>query len=591
MGELSITATEASGSQGTTPTTGEAPPDGQPVLEWDLSPIKQFSFSWTPIVAGHYQLMESPGPGEPYVQVGEDLAADATQVTITVPLHARLNASYALRACNGMACTESEPVQVSGSLAEAIGYVKASNPDASDNFGANLAISGDGDTLAVSALFESSSATGVGGDQASNSLPGSGAVYVYTRAGATWSQQAYIKASNTDQEDQFGASVALSHDGDTLAVGAHWDDSLAVGIDGDQGNHTYNPGSVYVFQRTGESWAQQAYVKASNADGSDQFGIDLALSGDGNTLAVGAFGEDSSAAGVGGNQNDKSASESGAVYVFTRDASTWSQQAYIKASNTSAHAYFGVDLALDASGDTLAVGSWFESSNATGVGGDQGNTAAPDSGAVYVYTRTGGTWSHQAYVKASNTSPGDWFGDGIALSGDGKTMAIGAPNEDSNATGIDGDQANDAAIDAGAVYVFRRDADSWAQEAYVKSSNIGPGDLFGTAVQLSADGNIMAVAGLLEDSRATGVGGDQADDLAPDAGAVYVFRRAGEAWSQQAYVKAPNTHADDRFGSIALSADASTMAVGAWVESSHSAGVGGDQTDLSAPGAGAVYLY
>jgi hypothetical protein len=139
--------------------------------------------------------------------------------------------------------------------------------------------------------------------------------------------------------------------------------------------------------------------------------------------------------------------------------------------------------------------------------------------------------------------------------------------------------------------VFRRTADTWAQEAYVKSSNLRPGDLFGADVQLSADGNVMAVAGLLEDSRATGVGGDQADDLAPDAGAVYVFRRAGNAWSQQAYVKAPNTHADDRFGSIALSADASTMAVGAWVESSHSAGVGGDQTDLSAPGAGAVYLY
>ncbi|MBK9755867.1 MAG: FG-GAP repeat protein [Nannocystis sp.] len=208
-----------------------------------------------------------------------------------------------------------------------------------------------------------------------------------------------------------------------------------------------------------------------------------------------------------------------------------------------------------------------------------------------MYTRAGETWSHQAYVKASNTSPGDWFGDSIALSDDGKTMAVGAPNEDSNATGIDGDQANDAAIDAGAVYVFRRTADSWAQEAYVKSSNLGPGDLFGAAVRLSADGNVMAVAGLLEDSRATGVGGDQADDLAPDAGAVYVFRRAGAAWSQQAYVKAPNTHADNRFGTIALSADASTMAVGAFLESSHSAGVGGDQADLSAPGAGAVYLY
>jgi hypothetical protein len=128
----------------------------------------------------------------------------------------------------------------------------------------------------------------------------------------------YVKASNTGASDYFGQSVALSADGATLAVGANYEDSVATGIGGDQtSNAAGNSGAVYVFRRSaGGVWAQEAYVKASNTGAVDLFGSSVALSGDGATLAVGAYQEDSVATGIGGDQTSNGASASGAVYVF-----------------------------------------------------------------------------------------------------------------------------------------------------------------------------------------------------------------------------------------------------------------------------------
>ena len=113
------------------------------------------------------------------------------------------------------------------------------------------------------------------------------------------------------------------------------------------------------------------------------------------------------------------------------------QQSYLKASNTNANDQFGYLIAF--SGDTLVVGAPQEGSNAIGVNGDQSNNSAPNSGAVYVFTRTGGVWTEQAYLKASNTNTNDQFGVSVAISGD--TLAVGAMFEDSNATGVNGDQS------------------------------------------------------------------------------------------------------------------------------------------------------
>lgn len=128
----------------------------------------------------------------------------------------------------------------------------------------------------------------------------------------------------------------------------------------------------------------------------------------------------------------------------------FAQQAYLKASNTDLLDEFGASIAL--SGDTLVIGAISEGSAATGVNGDQGDNNAIRSGAVYVFTRTGGVWRQEAYLKASNTDAGDLFGVSVALSGD--TLAVGAMLEGSAATGVDRDQADNSAIGSGAVYVF-----------------------------------------------------------------------------------------------------------------------------------------
>ena len=150
---------------------------------------------------------------------------------------------------------------------------------------------------------------------------------------------------------------------------------------------------------------------------------------------------------------DNSASFAGAVYVFTRSGGTWSQQAYVKASNTDADDYFGWGVALAGDGNTLAVGARYEDGNSTGINGDPADRTASSAGAVYVFTRSS-NWSQQAYVKANNTEIADWFGASVALSGDGNTLAVGANRESSNATGINGDPANNLASEAGAVYVY-----------------------------------------------------------------------------------------------------------------------------------------
>ncbi|MBA3456696.1 MAG: cadherin-like beta sandwich domain-containing protein [Deltaproteobacteria bacterium] len=268
-----------------------------------------------------------------------------------------------------------------------------------------------------------------------------------TRAGQL-AQDVYLKASNTEGFDNFGVSVALS--GDTLAVGASGESSSATGVGGDQAdNAALDSGAVYAFTRTGSAWSQQAYLKASNTGVFDEFGWSIAVSGD--TLAVGASGEDSSATGVDGNQADNTAGGSGAAYVFTRTGPAWSQRAYLKASNTEGGDLFGRSVAL--SGNTLVVVASLESSNATGIDGNQADNTAGGSGAAYVFTRAGPAWSQQAYLKASNTDTGDSFGRAIALSGD--ALVVGAQSEGSSATGVGGDQADNAAVQSGAGYVFR----------------------------------------------------------------------------------------------------------------------------------------
>jgi len=415
-------------------------------------------------------------------------------------------------------------------------YLKASNAQAGDGFGFAVAVSGDGNTVAVSANFEDSAAIGINGDQGSNAAENSGAVYLFTRTGAAWSQQTYIKASNTEADDRFGYSLSLSDAGSTLAVGATNEDSVAAGMNGNQAdNSAALAGAVYVFTRAGSNWSQQAYIKASNTQAGDLFGFCLALNGDASTLAVCGYDEDSSAERIDGDQTSNGSGGSGAAYVFVRAGNTWTQQAYVKASNTVLQAAFGSAIALSGDGNTLAVCAADEDGQNPGAGAEawqadrraeeRTRVAEDSAGAVYLYTRSGSQWTFQSYIKSSNIRANDYFGLRLALSRDGTVLAAGAPQQPGGGRGINPDQADVSAPESGAAYVFTRTAGRWSQSAYVKAPNAQEYDLFGSGIALSGDGRTLAVGAAGEDSAATGVGGNQADNSMRDSDAVYVYTR------------------------------------------------------------------
>ena len=423
-------------------------------------------------------------------------------------------------------------------------YVKASNPGQGDNFGLNVALNGAGTTMAVAAYWESGGAKGINPPQDDDSLPQAGAVYVFTRTGSNWSQQAYLKASNTGRPanpndpgdwgdgDQFGFSLALSADGNTLAAGAISEDSRASSINNtqfDDDDSAASSGAVYVFARTGGTWTQQAYIKASNSDGGDLFGYGVGLSADGDTLAVVAHDEDGSGRSVNAIPDGRSGG-TGAAYVFVRNDGVWTQQAYLKGSRSQRNDAMGISVAISGDGDTVAVATAEESCLIPGV-----NPPACDidtfpphigggsAGAVYVWVRNGSNWTEQAFIKSSNPDIEDVFGYRLSLNGDGTTLVVTSPNEDSVAQGINGHQLDNSATEAGAVYLFARAGNSWTQRAYLKGSNTEAFDEFGSSTAISRDGRTIVLGARMEGSAAKGVNADQNDNSAQGAGAVYVF--------------------------------------------------------------------
>jgi hypothetical protein len=209
---------------------------------------------------------------------------------------------------------------------------------------------------------------------------------------------------------------------------------------------------------------------------SDGFGFATAISEDGNTIAVGAGDEACLTPGVDppGCADDAPPGRGaniwvGAAYVFVRTGTTWSEQAFLKANNARPYSSFGVRLALSGDGGTLAVTAALEDSAGQGVRPPmiqqflqpsylnpwrEGRNQAEESGAVYVFTRSGRMWTTGAFVKGSNTDAGDEFGSSVALSGNGRTMVVGAHNEDGAATGGSVNQADNSSDDSGAAYVF-----------------------------------------------------------------------------------------------------------------------------------------
>jgi hypothetical protein len=547
------------------PTSVPATPLG---LSIAVAGAKTLRLSWnTAAGATEYRVQESADGVSPFAQVAS-LPAGSVQHDLQLFLPERLNARYRVSACNSLGCADATPVAVDAALLnQAIGYFKPSN--AVIHFGHALTLSGDGLTLAVGTIYDASGATGINnGNPHDTSAPLSGSVHVFHRGAAGWVQQAYIKASNAEANNRFGNAVALSTNGNLLAVGApganssthysgavylfersagQWtqtaevkppntgryqefgvslalardDQTLAVGAPGDASGINGNPfdeslpdsGAVHVFQRGESGWAAQAYIKASTAWG-DRFGSSTAISTDGNTLVAGAPFD------------DNRAPNAGAAYVFTRNGAAWSPQAYLKASNPDREDRFGASVAVSGDGQTIAVGAAFEDSAARGIDGDQGNhfrTGGRESGAVYVFALAGSAWSQQAYVKPSNTGAFDRFGQAVSLAADGHTLAVGASQESSGSAGLGGNGGDDSKGAAGAVYLFRREGTSWGEASYLKASNPDRQDTFGDAVVLADDGRTLAVSATEESSAATGVDGNQSDNSASARGAIYLY--------------------------------------------------------------------
>jgi hypothetical protein len=318
---------------------------------------------------------------------------------------------------------------------------------------------------------------------------GAGAVYVYTGSGSTWALQAQFTPSDGVSGDRFGDAVALS--GDTIVVGADYNDNRA--------------GAAYVFTQSGTTWIQQAKLVASAPVPQTYFGITVATS-------VGTI--------VVGNPGNASGNTAGAAYVFTGSGASWSQQQVLQASDShlgdsfgSAVAVAGNTLAITAAGFQIAgatyvftqgagtwtqqqeltvsdapVGSVFGRSVAVGpgtivVGADSKNSATINrTGAAYVFTSSGSTWSQQQDLVESDPSPCN-FGFSAALSG--ATLVVGAYNRPA----------------AGAAYVFANMNGLFSQQQELTSSDGASGDDFGSSV--AAAGNTLVV-GAANKNSATG---------------------------------------------------------------------------------------
>jgi hypothetical protein len=317
-----------------------------------------------------------------------------------------------------------------------------------------------------------------------------------TLSGLSAEQQAKLSVSEGADNDSFGDSVAIS--GDTAVVGADWDD---VGATRDQG-------SAYVFVRSGATWTRQATLNAADGASWMCFGSSVAISGD--TIVVGAL-----YATVGSN------TEQGAVYVFTRSGTTWSQQAKLTADDGDDYDWFGRAVAM--SGETVVIGA---------MGDDVG--ANVDQGCAYVFTRSGGVWSRQAKIAATDGAGGDLFGGSVAISGD--AAVVGAQRDDIA-----------TAADQGSAYVFTRTAAAWSQTQKLMAADGAAEDWFGCAVALAGD---TAVIGAVIDDIGTST----------DQGSACVFVRNGDVWGQQQKLVASGGDVDDQFGcSVAIAANVAVV--------------------------------
>ena len=349
-----------------------------------------------------------------------------------------------------------------------------------DQFGVSVAISGN---FAIS-----------GAQQDDDIAPNAGAAYVFERSGTLWLQRMKLTANDAKAGDLFGNAVAM--DDTTVLVGA-------PGVD-DAGPEA---GAAYVFVQVGDEWIQQARLIADDLEIFDRFGSAVAVHAD--TAIVGAPGKDEVGAG------------SGAAYVFVRSGNAWTQQAKLTHQGAVPGDLFG-----------FAVGVYED--NAL-IGAYRSDAAGPDSGAVYLFTRNGRTWTQDLLLIPNDIAIGDEFGYSISLT---KGAAIiGAPKEDRH---LD---------DMGAAYVFVETRDAWVQQAKLTAKDAETGDEFGSAVAIHED---TVIVGAWKDNHPLpDPHGDAAVQI--DKGSAYSFLRDGLSWVEKRRIEAGGTSRSDLFGaSVAI---------------------------------------
>jgi hypothetical protein len=259
----------------------------------------------------------------------------------------------------------------------------SSDVESNDQFGLSVSISGDGDTAIVGAHLEMSV-----------TIPyPSGSAYVFTRSGTSWSQQAKIVGSSVDRGEQFGESVDISYDGNTVIIGNKSDNA----------NSLTQSGSATVFTRSGTTWTEEEILTASDAGFLNQFGVRVSISDDGNTALVGCFNKDT-------------------AYVFTRSGTTWSEEKkLVPWGNVSSTPKFGAySVSLSGNGNVALVSA---PQNST-----QNNSYTSD-GTTYVYVRIGTEWFDYTILSSLNQQNNGFFGSSVSASYDGVISIVGASEE------------------------------------------------------------------------------------------------------------------------------------------------------------------
>lgn len=390
--------------------------------------------------------------------------------------------------------------------------ITASDASANMVFGTSISLSDNGNTIAVG----SSAADSVFSDV--------GAIYVFEKSGGSWVEQQKLVVADRDVGDQFGRSVALSADGNTVIGGAPIESTSP---------YTSN-GAAYVFTRSAGVWTEQTKLTASSMNTNGRFGWSVALSDDGNTALIGSTG-----------QNTSPYTGNGAAYVFTRSAGVWTQQAVLTASDLDSNDGLGVAVALSDNGNTAVVGASAESTSPT--------TA---NGAVYVFTRSGTTWTQQGKLLASDKANNDYFGHAVAVADNGNTAFIGA--FDKNGT---------APLTNGAVYVFTRSGAVWTEQQKIRNVNLGLNNDFGISVAMTGDATKAMVGARANSSFYSG--------------AASMLRVVGGVWQiNHAFGPATTTNNSSYGTSVAISSD--TGAVICVGDSFYNNGVAN---------VGAVYIY